>query len=377
MLILSPIFLQAHTPDTLHIRLVNKSKKWKTSEVIVSVKNKGEIGFSDNDGHVVITDLKAGKYVLNFKGNGFRPTEKKIEAKHFKSKDTLKVDMYPYWGFHGSESMHFSQAAYGPYWQATGLNAITIVGRTTLIATHKKRKGSWENTLKLAFGFMKQADQDFIKNEDQIDLTVKYGHKLSSKLLFTTLLNFKTQFSKSYNINKDGSKGELRSRFFAPAYLNLGTGLDYQVKSEGLSIYYSPINSKLTLVTDTSLTALYMPKDLANQNSRYELGSYLKIKYKKEIFKNVILQTKADFFTSHLKNFGNIDVDWETQMAFKVNKFLTANILTQLIYDEDIMFVIKDDTGSPERNEYGEPTGRKGPRTQFREMLNIGLTHKF
>lgn len=379
LFILFSVFIFSHlfASDTLHIQLISKTSKWEPIDVKVNIKNKKEIGISDEKGQIVITDLKPGKYVLIFDGEGFRPTEKKIEPKHFKSKTPLKVEMYPYWSFHGTENLLFSQAAFGNYWRSGGINAITIVGRVNMSAIHKKRKGSWENTLKMAYGFIKQANHEFIKNEDQIDFSMKYGRNFSPRFLFTTLLNVKTHFSPTYKINKDGSKGELRSRFLAPAYINLGTGLDYQLKSQGLSVYYSPINSKLTIVNDSSLTALYMPKNLEDQTSRYELGSYLKVKYKKEIFKNVVLQTKADFFTNHLQNFGSIDVDWETQMAFKVNKFLTANILTHLIYDEDIEFMIKDTNGEPERNEYGEPTGRKGPRTQFKEMLNIGLTHKF
>jgi hypothetical protein len=47
-----------------------------------------------------------------------------------------------------------------------------------------------------------------------------------------------------------------------------------------------------------------------------------------------------------------------------VNKWLAASIATQLIYDDDI--IIKTDPDKP-----------GGPRTQFKEMLGIGLTYKF
>ena len=93
--------------------------------------------------------------------------------------------------------------------------------------------------------------------------------------------------------------------------------------------------------------------------------------------KNVTLQTRADFFTNYLTDLTSIDVNWETLMAFKVNKYLSANILTHVIYDEDIMFVLKDGEGNPLTGPTGEPTGQKGPRTQFREVLNIGVVHTF
>jgi len=47
----------------------------------------------------------------------------------------------------------------------------------------------------------------------------------------------------------------------------------------------------------------------------------------------------------------------------KINKFLTANITTNLLYDDDIM--IKD------------ADGNIGPRVQFKEILGVGLTFKF
>lgn len=366
----------ATDPDTLLLHLSSKSDRWQPAGVIVRLKGKEVLARSDAQGRVLIPDLSPGKYVLELEGEGFRPIEQKIEPKHF-SNQPLKVTMLPYWSISGTESLYFSQAAFGTYWQAGGLNSVTIGGRINLNATHKKGKGSWENTLNLAYGFIKQAEHDFIKNEDEIVFTSKYGRKFSPNLLFTALLDLRTQFAPGFKINKDGSRGNLRSRFFAPAYINLGTGLDYQLKAAGLSIYYSPINSKMTLVRDTSLTALYMPEEIADQTGRYELGSYLNIKYKKEIWKNVVLQTKADVFTNHLDNFGSFDINWETQMAFKVNKFLTANVLTQVVYDDDIKFAIVGKDGEPERNEFGELTGRKGPRTQLREMLNIGLVHKF
>ena len=45
-------------------------------------------------------------------------------------------------------------------------------------------------------------------------------------------------------------------------------------------------------------------------------------------------------------------------------KWLAASIQTQLIYDDDVM--IKFDPKKP-----------GAPRTQFKEMLGVGLTYKF
>ena len=128
----------------------------------MSIKNKDELGESNEKGEVIISELKPGKYVLQFEGEGFRPLEKKIEAKHFNTEKPLKIEMLPYWGINGTESLMFSQAAFGNYWQSGGLNTIAISGRVSYSAIHKKRKGSWENTLKMAYGFLKQAEHEFL-----------------------------------------------------------------------------------------------------------------------------------------------------------------------------------------------------------------------
>jgi hypothetical protein len=48
----------------------------------------------------------------------------------------------------------------------------------------------------------------------------------------------------------------------------------------------------------------------------------------------------------------------------KVNEWLSANFLTQLIYDDDIKIMNAD-------------TGKGSPMVQFMEMFGIGLSFKF
>ncbi|WP_423129656.1 hypothetical protein [Gaoshiqia sp. Z1-71] len=53
----------------------------------------------------------------------------------------------------------------------------------------------------------------------------------------------------------------------------------------------------------------------------------------------------------------------------KINSFLSANLITNLIYDNDIKIPIdKDHDGL---------TDEIGPRIQFKELFGIGLNVKF
>ena len=61
----------------------------------------------------------------------------------------------------------------------------------------------------------------------------------------------------------------------------------------------------------------------------------------------------------------NILKQYSTKL--KVNKFITANISTQLLYDYDIKFEGTDESGNIIEEE----------RIQFKEILGIGFSFKF
>ena len=65
----------------------------------------------------------------------------------------------------------------------------------------------------------------------------------------------------------------------------------------------------------------------------------------------------------------------------KVNKYITATISTNLIYDHDITIatqdVHKDANGVAFKDENGNNLLKSGPRVQFKEALTIGFSYKF
>ena len=127
---------------------------------------------------------------------------------------------------------------------------------------------------------------------------------------------------------------------FAPAYILIGTGIDYK-PNEGFSAYLSPMTAKITIVDNQLLSNAGDFGVEPGEHVRYEVGGFLKIQYKKDIMENVNFSTKADFFANYLKNFGNIDVNWETLIAMKINKFLSASLSRHLIYDDDVRIAVE------------------------------------
>lgn len=296
-------------------------------------------------------------------------------------KEEPVVEKEKFWSYSNLGNLYLAQIAYSDYWKGSGYNNINVWGDFDWKAKYKKGKSNFLYNFNIQYGLMKRDDQDWTNNRDKLEMSGNYGYQFSNRMFLSALMTMRTFLSKSYKINKQGMRQNLNSRFFSPITFDVGTGLNLKIlepvneeekkknSKNKLDIYYTPINSRVTIAPDSILAAQYLPEKFRAQGYRIELGSLIKIVMNFELMKNITLQSKADFFTNHLENFGKFDVNIESQLRMKVNKTISVNILGNLVYDEDILFDII--------NTDGEPTGRKGPRTQFSESINVGITHSF
>jgi len=267
-------------------------------------------------------------------------------------------------------------------WAAGGENSLAVNGLISAFVNYRKDKIVWNTTLDIGYGLLQQGTGGaFRKTDDKFDFLSKVGRKAAKNLYYTVLLNFKTQMSPGYDYPNDSTKTKI-SDFLAPAYLLGALGMDYQPNSH-VSIFAAPITEKITIVNDQALAdsgafgvkpAIFDSERTLLKNgekAKYEFGGYIRMSYtkndfKSEILKNVAFTTKIDLFSNYLHNPQNIDVNWETLLAFKVNKFLVVNFNMQLIYDDDIK--IHYDKNNP---------AKTGPRTQFKEILGVGFAYNF
>ncbi len=295
-----------------------------------------------------------------------------------KEKDlrVLNADSTDGWKKGGSFTLAFSQVSLSN-WAAGGENSFSGNSLVNSFANYKKGKISWDNTLDLGYGIMKQGAQDIRKTDDKIDFSSKFGRKLSESSFIAALVNFKTQFMPGYNYPDDSV---YISRFMAPGYLLFAAGYDYK-KKDVLSLFFAPLTGKMTFVNDQELAnsgafgvepALFNPTDssliTSGKKMRIEFGGYFKGAFSKDIMTNVKLTSKLELFTNYLNNPQNIDVYWENTLAMKVNKFISVTVATTLIYDDDIAIEVKDEAGV---------VIAKGPRTQFKEVFGLGFSYKF
>lgn len=282
-----------------------------------------------------------------------------VSAQEATDADTL-------WKFSGTTSLNLSQLSL-TNWAAGGDNSISGNALINLSANYATDKTSWENKLILGFGLIKQGDDPTRKSDDQIDFASKLGLKATDKWFYTALLGFNTQFAEGYDSPGEDDRMKI-SNFMAPGYLSLSLGMDYK-PSDAFSLFLSPLSGKFTFVLDDDLSEAGSFGLDPGDKTRAELGAYIKMTYKKEILKNVTLDTKIDLFSNYLENPQYIDVNWDLLLTFKVNEFLSASLLTQLIYDYDIKFG-EDTTGDGEYDTFSE-------KVQFKELFGLGLTYTF
>ncbi len=303
-----------------------------------------------------------------------------IFAQVTEAEESLKkhtADTIDGWKKGGTIALNLSQVSL-TNWAAGGLNSISINGLLNLFANYKKGNSLWENYLDLGYGVIQQGKKsDWIKTDDKVDFTSKYGQKAFSDWYYAGLLNFKTQMTVGYNYPDDTT---VISNFMAPAYLLGAIGLDYK-PSKNLTIFIAPVTTKNTFVNDPDLAnagafgvepAVYDSLGMIitkGQTMRSEFGGYIRLFFKTDIMENTSLQTKLDLFSNYLHNPQNIDVSWEVLISMKVNKYISATITTHLLYDDDIDIAIDSDNDGI--------TDKTGPRTQFKEVLGVGFSYKF
>lgn len=269
-------------------------------------------------------------------------------------------------GINGSQSSFVN-------WAAGGRNNVALLGFLDATATYRKNNFKWNNDLKLALGGVRFIDKQagtgnqLQKTDDRIDVATSLGYEFQKKWFYTFVGGFKTQMLEGFIFPNDSVRA---SKFLAPGYISSALGIEFAPKPS-FNFFLSPFAAKYTIVNDETLAnlgafgvekAVYGSNgDLlqAGKRIRSEYGSYLKIRFNKEIAKNVEMKSRLELFSNYVNNPQNIDVNAEVIFTFKVNKWFSSSLQWNLLYDDDIDVV--------------DNSGKRGPRTQFKSVLGIGV----
>jgi hypothetical protein len=256
-------------------------------------------------------------------------------------------------------------------WMAGGQSSVTLAGHTRIYANLKKKYSVWNNSLDLHLGFVMQG-KTFEKTIDKIDFLSEKRRYLKGRWFYSGRLNFRSQMLPGYANPGDTA---IISNFMAPGYIFLTLGVDYH-PWKGHTLLLAPLSSKMTIVADQALAnkgAFGVIKATFDEfsdiilslgkNLKYEFGGYITYAYAGSITKTTTLETKLELFSNYLKKPQNIDVNWEVLGRVKISEVFSVNLYGHLIYDDDIKMETDD-----------EGNVLQGPKTQFMEIMGLGVT---
>lgn len=273
------------------------------------------------------------------------------------------------WTRAGSMAVNFSNVGLSN-WAGGGQNSISIGTVINLNADRETERSLWKNNLKFQFGMARVGSGDtnlFKKTDDLLNLSSNYAYKLSKRWSISALADFRTQVANGNTYRRDPVTDEeevdqVISRFMAPGYLQSSFSMQYQNKY--LTVGISPLASKFTFVFQDSLSDIGAFGVEPGERTRAEwAGAALNAKFAFSPMENIQFESTLGLFANY-ENMANTDVNWDTLLAMKVNKYISASFGTTLIYDHDVKI--------PRENGEGAR-----PATQFRHVLNVGFALNF
>ena len=289
-------------------------------------------------------------------------------------------------------------------WAAGGDNTVSMAAFIDGNANWKKGDMFWNNRLQLDYGFLYASSKPILqKNTDRIYLESKWGYKTEKmkKFYFSANFDFKSQFANGYDyltptslVDENNNKltgsalveawneaRVLKSGFLAPAYTNLALGIDY-VPTKWLSINFAPLTGGFVIVRTPELRAAYSmnekegitqemrdaaagdPIALGNlyNPAKFEFGAQLKADAKVNVNDKFSYTTQLVLFANYLDIKHCPRINWDNRIDWKLAKYFSLTLTTNLIYDDTIMITTEAD-----------PTPKA--RVQFKESLAFGFTY--
>lgn len=240
-------------------------------------------------------------------------------------KDTVK-----HWTKKGNISLLFNQSSYNKQWLGGGTS--NVAGNFGLNYDFNYKNGDvvWDNKFILAYGLSKiKGDAKTAKTDDRLELNSLWGKTASGQWYYSIFFNFKSQLDTGFDKNNMKI-----SHFFSPAYFQFGPGMLWK-KSNNLSVNFAPAAAKLIVVHDhfTDLGPSFGV--LQGDNSRFEFGASISAYYKFSVMANVSIENRLNLYSNYLDTPQNVDVDYQMNVVMKINKYLSANVALQAIYDDN------------------------------------------
>ena len=235
------------------------------------------------------------------------------------------------WKRGGNLTFLFNQSAFNKEWLGGGTSSIAGNLGLNYDFNYNSRNSVWDNKIIVAYGLTKLGDGPTLKSDDRLEFTSLYGKKAGQGYwYYSGFLNFKTQLDSGF----DPKTGTKISHFFSPAYLQIGPGMLWK-RSDNLKVNIAPATSRLIFVNKQFTefgTAFGVEK---GKTSRFEFGAALNAYYKLTVMENITIENILNLYSNYLDKPSNIDVDYQMNLGMKINKYMSANLSLQAIYDDN------------------------------------------
>jgi hypothetical protein len=262
-----------------------------------------------------------------------------------------KADTTKPWSYKGQYAIMLNQISF-KNWASGGESSLSGRASVDYHLKYKKERFSFDHTAHIAYGMVGYLHKRIQKTDDKIDLLFALSNQVSKSWYFTSIVSFKTQFSKGYK-NPDFSH-EI-SDFMAPGYLTISIGFRYKAK-KNFELFMSPLAGKVTFVLDQYLAnqgAFGVKKAVLDtlgnviipgENIAGQLGINILSSYQANIMKNILFKTRINLYNNYLEENPEkrwqIDMDWNNALSFKINKYFSTVLLVQLRYDPNALFPV-------------------------------------
>ncbi len=273
-----------------------------------------------------------------------------------------------YWNKWMATSLSFRQTSLTD-WAAGGNSSATFGTTLDANANYAKDRITFNNRVQAAYGFTQTFGVGFQKSSDYLKVDNLLGYKIKGKYSATLNYHMDTQFTPGYP--SVYGTGDIVSRFFSPAKMQLGAGATFTHK--GIEITLTPLTGQVRFVKDPDLRARYGndPEKLAH----WEMGAQLFVKASAAV-KGLSMNTTFSAFSNYLSKPLNMPVDWTINISAPLTKFLSFSLNCRAIYDDKIRFKKKElADGSVVCDEAGNPV--LFPALQFQEIAGLTFSYTF
>lgn len=295
------------------------------------------------------------------------------------SGNKILKDSTSYWTEKNKVTLLFTQNSF-VNWSSGGNNSIAGILKLYMQRNYKNKHTVWSNELKGSYGLNKEEKRELRKTEDKFEINSTFGYRnnVESNWYYSAKFNFLTQFANGY---KYPNTDKPISRLFAPAYLFLGIGSEYSANNRKIRVYLSPVTNKTTFVFSPTLAnegafgVKAAVKDAdgnivkKGEKSKIEFGTLITGEWKAKVMENIKMANKLTLYSDYLHDYGNVDVNWELNFDLTINKHITANVGSHLIFDDDIL--------SKEDIDDDGDLDILGPKIQLKQLLGVGFAYNF